>query len=78
MGIDSILLEGGQALNASALEAGIVHKVQTYIAPKLFGGATAPTPVGGLGVDYPDGAYLLKNSKITILGEDILIESDVE
>jgi len=77
-GIDSILLEGGATLNASALKADIVQKVQTYIAPKLFGGASAPTPVAGLGVDHPDQAYLLKNSKTTILGEDILIESEVE
>jgi diaminohydroxyphosphoribosylaminopyrimidine deaminase/5-amino-6-(5-phosphoribosylamino)uracil reductase len=76
-GIDSILLEGGATLNASALEAGIVNKVQTYMAPKLFGGLSAPTPIAGLGVDHPEQAYLLKNKKITILGEDILIESEV-
>lgn len=76
-GIDSILLEGGATLNASALEAGIIQKVQTYIAPKLFGGATAPTPIAGLGVDHPDQAFILKNKKITTLGEDILIESEV-
>ena len=75
--IDSIFLEGGATLNASALEAGIVQKVQTYIAPKLFGGASAPTPIAGQGVAHPNQAYLLKNQKITILGEDILIESEV-
>ena len=78
VGIDSILLEGGATLNASSLEAGIVQKVQTYIASKLFGGRSAPTPIAGLGVDHPDEAYQLKNRKITILGEDILIESDVD
>ena len=76
-GIDSILLEGGGTLNASALEAGIVNKVQTYIAPKLFGGASAPTPIAGLGVNHPEQAYMLKKRKITLLGEDILIESEV-
>ena len=35
--IDSILLEGGGTLNWSALDSGIVNKVYTYIAPKLFG-----------------------------------------
>jgi len=76
-GIDSILLEGGATLNASALEAGIIQKVQVYIAPKLFGGASAPTPIAGLGVDHPDQAYKLTNKKITILGEDTLIESEM-
>ena len=78
MGIDSILLEGGATLNASMLEAGLVQKVQTYLAPKIFGGITAPTPVAGLGVESPDHAYQLINTKTTILGADILIESEVD
>jgi len=76
-GIDSIFLEGGATLNASALEAEIVNKVQTYIAPKLFGGSSAPTPIAGVGVATPAQAYRLENQKITILAPDILIESEV-
>lgn len=76
-GIDSILLEGGGTLNWSALEAGIVNKVQTYIAPKLFGGENAKTPVAGTGVTLPSQAVMLSNQKITTIGSDILIESEV-
>ena len=76
--IDSILLEGGGTLNWAALKAGIVQKVQTYIAPKLFGGQTAKTPVEGAGVFSPDHAFVLKNSVMTPLGRDYLIESEVE
>lgn len=75
--IDSILLEGGGTLNWAALDSGIVQKVQTYIAPKLFGGQTAKTPIEGIGVPSPADGTLLKNSKITRLGEDFLIESEV-
>jgi len=75
--IDSILLEGGATLNWSFLQSGLVNKVQTYIAPKLFGGVHAKTPVGGMGVQSPDQAFILKNSTVTFLGEDILIESEV-
>jgi len=75
--IDSILLEGGGALNWSAINSGIVNKIQAYIAPKLLGGAGAFSPVGGLGVDSPDNAFFLANSKAAAIGEDILIESDV-
>lgn len=77
-GIDSILLEGGSSLNYSALQAGIVTKAETYIAPKIFGGQQAKTPVGGMGVDVPDMAFFLKNPKITQIEEDILIEWEVE
>lgn len=76
-GIDSILLEGGSELNYSALQCGIVNRVQTYIAPKLFGGVHAKGPIGGTGIEYPDQAFYLKESKITMFDEDILIESEV-
>lgn len=75
--IDSILLEGGATLNWSFLQSGLVNKVQTYIAPKLFGGDHAKTPVGGLGVQSPNEAFYLKNSTASFLGDDILIESEV-
>ena len=76
--IDSILLEGGGSLNWSALESGIVQKVQTYISPKLFGGEEAKTPVEGKGFPDPASAVLLKNSEIIRLGDDFLIESEVK
>ena len=75
--IDSILLEGGGTLNWSALSCGIVQKVQAYIAPKLFGGQTAKTPIEGVGVYSPATAFRLKNSRFVRLGEDFLIESEV-
>ena len=77
MKIDSILLEGGSTLHGAALSAGIVDKVEAYIAPKIFGGKEAPSPVGGIGVLHPSDALMLKNIKLTPLGEDILIEGDV-
>lgn len=76
--IDSILLEGGGTLNWAALNAGIVQKIQAYIAPKIFGGTTAKTPVEGIGIEVPDQAFLIKNRTIRLLGEDLLVEGDVE
>ena len=77
-GVDSVLLEGGGTLNWSALEQGLVQKVQVYIAPKLFGGGAAKSPVEGLGVETPDQAVRLVHTTITPLGEDFLLESEVE
>lgn len=76
--IDSILLEGGSTLNWSALNSGIVNKVQAYIAPKIFGGKSAPSPVGGIGTDIPDNAFMLEEPKISRFGDDIMIESRVK
>lgn len=78
MKIDSILLEGGATLNWAALESGIVQRVLAYVSPKLFGGDGAKAPIGGRGVDLPKEGYRLRNSRIMPLGEDFLIESEVE
>ncbi len=76
--IDSVLLEGGGQLNWSALEAGLVQRVQAYIAPKLFGGTAAPGPVGGAGVALPAQAVSLRDLCLTPVGEDFLLEGEVE
>lgn len=76
-GIDSVLLEGGEQLNWSMIESGLVQKVHTYIAPKLFGGKNAKVPIGGNGYQNPIESVRLKNSVVTKIGNDYLIESDV-
>jgi diaminohydroxyphosphoribosylaminopyrimidine deaminase/5-amino-6-(5-phosphoribosylamino)uracil reductase len=74
LGIDSILLEGGGELNYSALEAGIVDKIQMYIAPKIVGGTLAKGPVSGSGIELLSDAFVLKSLSTRSVGEDILIE----
>lgn len=76
--IDSILLEGGGTLNWSALKSGIVQKVYCFTAPKLFGGIDAGTPVEGRGVASPGEAFPLTHLKVTQVGEDLLIEGEVD
>lgn len=72
--IDGILLEGGGTLNESALRAGIVQKVYCYIAPKIFGGAQAKTPVEGRGHSLAADAWMFEQKKIQSLGSDLLLE----
>jgi diaminohydroxyphosphoribosylaminopyrimidine deaminase/5-amino-6-(5-phosphoribosylamino)uracil reductase len=76
--IDSVLLEGGGTLNWAMLERKLVQRVQAYVAPKLFGGEGAKSPVRGEGVAEAKDAIMLKNPRILHFGEDIMIESEVE
>ena len=76
--IDGVLLEGGGTLNWAMLEAGLVQRVQAYIAPKLLGGAGARSPVEGRGVEAPDQAAHLRKVTVTALGEDFLLEGEVD
>jgi diaminohydroxyphosphoribosylaminopyrimidine deaminase/5-amino-6-(5-phosphoribosylamino)uracil reductase len=76
--IDSVLQEGGAELNYSALQSEIVSKIQVYIAPKIFGGAAAKSPIGGAGVELAKQAYILLPPSVTYLGNDILLEYKME
>ncbi len=76
--IDSVLLEGGSALNYSALEEGIVNRIEAYIAPKIFGGVGFFTPVGGEGVTLASDALKTTFISATPVGEDILLTYEVE
>ncbi|MEN6349003.1 MAG: bifunctional diaminohydroxyphosphoribosylaminopyrimidine deaminase/5-amino-6-(5-phosphoribosylamino)uracil reductase RibD [Syntrophomonas sp.] len=73
MGICSILLEGGAEVNAYMLEHGLVDKVHWFIAPKIIGGRTSPSPVGGKGIQYMNEALNLKDIEIMHFDNDICI-----
>lgn len=74
LAIDSVLIEGGAALNFSALDEGIVDKVISFIAPKIIGGTSSKTPVGGEGISYIKDAISLENVQISRFDEDIMFE----
>jgi len=77
-GVQSVLIEGGGTVNASALAAGVVDKVVALVAPRLIGGTLAPTPVDGPGLAGVTGAVRLSEVRTRKLGKDILIEGKVE
>ena len=73
-----MLLEGGAQLAGAALAGGLVQHLQVYIAPKLFGGSQAPGPIGGMGVELPAQAPVLRDYTLTRYGQDILLEGELE
>ncbi|QSX07723.1 bifunctional diaminohydroxyphosphoribosylaminopyrimidine deaminase/5-amino-6-(5-phosphoribosylamino)uracil reductase RibD [Alkalibacter rhizosphaerae] len=76
--IDGLLLEGGGTLNFSALKAGIVNKVVSFIAPVLIGGKDAPTPVEGEGFSSLAEAIALENIQIRRFDDDLMMEGRVK
>lgn len=76
--IDSVLIEGGGTVNEAVLKTHIVHHVYAYVAPKIFGGEDAKTPVEGSGIRLPQECAKLRLAKITVLLNDMLLEYDVE
>ena len=77
-GIDSILLEGGGMLNASALQERVVQRLYAFVAPKLVAGAGAKSPVEGVGIARMEDAVRLQETEISSYGEDICITGRIE
>lgn len=76
--ICSIFVEGGGTLNFSLLEAGLVDKVEAYVAPKILGGREAKTPVEGEGVATLAKAVELTELSTEVIGSDVLLTGYVQ
>lgn len=73
MGIDSILLEGGEELNGSFAAQGLIDEYYFFIAPKILGGRDAKTAVGGVGFQRMAEALDINIESVTRSGPDLLI-----
>jgi len=49
LGMKTVMLEGGGTLIAEFIRLGLADELRVYVAPKIFGGASAPTLVDGEG-----------------------------
>ena len=70
----SVLWECGGTLAASAIAQGAVQKVLAFIAPKIVGGKTAPSPVGDLGLALMTEAITLERVTWRPVGSDCMLE----
>lgn len=70
----SVLWECGGILAAQAIAQGAVQKVLAFIAPKIIGGSSAPTPVGELGITTMTEALSLERVRWQTVGSDCLLE----
>jgi diaminohydroxyphosphoribosylaminopyrimidine deaminase/5-amino-6-(5-phosphoribosylamino)uracil reductase len=72
--LSSVLVEGGSRVHGAFFDAGLVDKVVLFYAPILIGGDEAPGPIGGKGVGKLAKAMRLKDTKMTALGPDWMVE----
>ena len=68
-----ILIESGGTLLGSFFDQKLVDKVFAFIAPTIFGGLSAPSPVQGAGINKIIDRINLRNISIETIEEDILI-----
>ncbi len=73
-GLATVLWECGGALAAKAISSGCIQKIIAFIAPKIIGGETAPSPVGDLGLIKMTEAFELQNVTFHQIEQDFIIE----
>jgi diaminohydroxyphosphoribosylaminopyrimidine deaminase/5-amino-6-(5-phosphoribosylamino)uracil reductase len=69
----NLLVEGGAAVLGSFFDAQAIDEVWAFVAPKLLGGAAAPAPIAGVGLEHVASALRLDGVSIEALGEDWLV-----
>ncbi len=72
LGIRRLMVEGGGTLIAALLAANLVDEIFLYLAPLIFGGASAPTLADGPGLP-PDRAIRLRLQNVQPMPEDGLL-----
>jgi 2,5-diamino-6-(ribosylamino)-4(3H)-pyrimidinone 5'-phosphate reductase len=71
LGVKRLMVEGGGTLNAELLRLRLVDELHLYIAPVIFGGATAPTVADGLGLSVEEAV------RLTLLGLEQLEDGGI-
>jgi len=69
----NVLVEGGEATLGAFLDARAADEFHVFIAPKIIGGDSALSPVGGMGVAMTADAPALAEFTATPSGEDIYL-----
>jgi diaminohydroxyphosphoribosylaminopyrimidine deaminase / 5-amino-6-(5-phosphoribosylamino)uracil reductase len=73
----NLLVEGGGQVLGSLLDLNQIDEVQVFIAPKLFGGQTAPSPVAGFGRALIEDRAQLEEVRVETVGPDIYLSGRV-
>ena len=77
LGIQSLLIEGGGRVLASAFAAGIVDKVCFFYAPLILGGDDGIPICSGRGVEHMQDCIRLERIRTRRFDDDVLIEGYV-
>lgn len=71
----NVLVEGGGALLGSFFDCRAIDEVHIFVAPKLIGGSSAPTPIGGIGLPTMDDCIRLNSPQLQLLGDNYYVQS---
>lgn len=75
--LTNVLVEGGPTVLGSLADANAIDEVWAFIAPKIIGGRTSPSPVGGAGIASLAAAAAIEIEHTESTGGDLFVRGVV-
>ncbi len=72
-GVVNLLIEGGGEVIGSAIHEKIVQELYMFVAPKIIGGKTSLSSVGGQGSRFLSQAANIRDLRVEAIGRDLLL-----
>ena len=76
-GCNKVLWESGPTLATSAIRAGCIQELMTFIAPKILGGKNCMNPLGDLGFEDMDEVISMNFSNVNFINNDLFIKGSL-
>jgi diaminohydroxyphosphoribosylaminopyrimidine deaminase/5-amino-6-(5-phosphoribosylamino)uracil reductase len=73
----NVLVEGGGQVLGGCFDQAVVDEVHAFIAPKVIGGSTAPSPVAGIGWPEMSDAISLEELSVEMLRGDLYLRGRI-
>ena len=76
-GCNNVFWECGPKLATSAMKAGCIQELMTFIAPKILGGESSMNPFSDFEFADMDEVFDLNKPEISFIGDDIFVKSNI-
>ena len=76
-GCNNVFWECGPKLATSAMKAGCIQEIMTFIAPKILGGVSSMNPFSDFEFTEMDEVFNLREPEISFIRDDIFVKSNI-
>ena len=76
-GCNNVFWECGPKLATSAIKAGCIQELMTFISPKILGGVSSMNPFTDFEFTDMDEVFNLNDPEISLIGDDIFVKSSI-
>ena len=76
-GCNNVFWECGPKLGTSAIKAGCIQELMTFIAPKILWGVSSMNPFSDFEFADMDEVFDLNKPEISFIGDDIFVNSNI-